>query len=138
MKVLIVYDSVSPSKVTARVAENIGEVLKEKGIQVDSVFVANANKSDVKKYDCLIVGGPTMAFRATPAIRQFIDSLLSAESSGKWAAAFDTQVKGRFSASAAKSIESKLKGLGFKMVTEPLIAYVEGKLKENTWNLRDG
>ena len=54
------YDSVSPSKVTSLVAENIGEVLKEKGIQVDSVFVADVYKSVVKNYDCLLVGAPTI------------------------------------------------------------------------------
>jgi flavorubredoxin len=138
MKVLIVYDSVSPSKVTALVAENIGEVLKERGIQVDSVFVADVDKSVVKNYDCLLVGAPTMRFRATTDIMQFLNSLSSTESSGRLAAAFDTQVKGRFSASAAKNIEGKLKGLGFKMITAPLIAYVEGKLRQNIWHLKDG
>jgi len=138
MKVLIVYDSVSPSKVTATVAENIGAVLKEKGFQVDSVFVPNADKSVVKNYDCLLVGGPTMRFSVTPEIKHFLDSLSSTESSGRLAAAFDTQVKGRFSASATKGIEGKLKGLGFKLVTAPLVAYVEGKLSQNTWHLKEG
>ncbi len=40
MKALIVYDTVSPSRVTAAVAETIGGVLKEKGVEVDSFFVA--------------------------------------------------------------------------------------------------
>jgi flavodoxin len=138
MKVLIVYDSVSPAKLTAMVAENIGGVLKEKGIQVDSVFVADVDKSVIKNYDCLLVGAPTMKFRATSGIMQFLNSLSSTESSGRLAAAFDTQIKSRFSASAAKGIEGKLKGLGFKLVTAPLIAYVEGKLRQNEWHLKEG
>jgi hypothetical protein len=38
MKVLIVYDSVSPAKLTAIIAKTIGGVLKEKGIEVLNVL----------------------------------------------------------------------------------------------------
>ena len=38
MKVLIVYDTVSPMKLTAKVAETIGKVLKDKGILVDLFY----------------------------------------------------------------------------------------------------
>ena len=138
MKVLVVYDSVSPSKVTETVAKNIAEVLKEKGIEVDSVFVADADKAAVKNYDCLLVGAPTMAFRASRAIMQFLNGLPSAELSGKLAVAFDTQVKSRLSGNATKGIEGKLKSLGFKLVTTPLIAYVDGKIRENEWHLKEG
>jgi flavodoxin len=138
MKVLIVYDSVSPAKTTATVAEAIGGVLKEKGFEVDSFFVNDVDKSVVKNYDCLLAGAPTMQFRATRGIIQFLESLPDNEGSGKLAAAFDTQVKSRISGSAVKSIEGKLKSLGFTLVTSPLVAYVEGKLRENEWNLKEG
>jgi len=138
MKVLVVYDSVSPSKVTATVAKNIAEVLKEKDIEVDSVFVADADKAAVKNYDCLLVGAPTMAFRATRAIMQFLNDLPTAELSGKLAAAFDTQVKSRLSGNATKGIEGKLKSLGFKLVSTPLVAFVDGKMGENEWHLKEG
>lgn len=138
MKVLIVYDTVSPSKVTAMVAETIGGVLKEKGIEVDSFFVADVDKAVVKNYDCLLVGAPTMQFRASRGIMQFLDGLPSAAFSERLAAAFDTQVQSRISGSAVKGIEDKLKGLGFKLFTAPLIAYVEGKLRQNEWHLKEG
>jgi flavodoxin len=138
MKVLIVYDSVSPAKLTARVAETISEVLREKGIEVDTVYVGGANMAVVKDYDCLLAGAPTMQFRATKRIRQFLDDLQSVELTGKLAAAFDTQVQSRFSGNAAKGIEGKLKSLGFKLVMAPLIAYVEGKLRKNEYHLKDG
>jgi flavodoxin len=138
MKVLIVYDTVSPMKLTAKVAETIGEVLKEKGIEVDSFFVVDVDKAVVKNYDCLLAGAPTMRFRVSTRMRQFLDDLPSKDFSGKLAAAFDTQVQSRFSASAAKGIEGKLKGLGFKLITAPLIAYVEGKLRQNEWRLKEG
>ena len=65
MKVLIVYDTVSPMRLTAKVAETIGGVLKEKGIEVDSFFVADVDKEVVKNYDCLLAGAPTMQFRVS-------------------------------------------------------------------------
>ena len=137
MKVVIVYDSVSPSKVTALIAETVRGVLSEKGIEVDSFSVADADKAVVKNYDCLLAGAPTMAFRASPGIMQFLNGLPREGFSGKLAAAFDTQMKSRLSGSAAKGVEGKLKGLGFKLVAAPLIAYVEGAGK-NEWRLKDG
>jgi flavodoxin len=138
VKVLIVYDTVSPMKLTAKVAETIGGVLKEKGVEIDSFFVMDVDKAVVKNYDCLLAGAPTMRFRVSTRMRQFLDGLSGKDFSGKLAAAFDTQVQSRFSASAAKGIESKLKGLGFKLVTAPLIVYVEGKLRQNEWRLKEG
>jgi flavodoxin len=138
MKVVIVYDSVSPSKITAFVAETVHGVLKKRELEVDSFFVEDADKVAVKDYDCLLAGAPTMQFRVSSRMRQFLDGLSNQDFSGKLAAAFGTQVQSRFSASAAKGIEGKLKTLGFKMVTPPLIVYVDGKLRENTWHLKEG
>jgi flavodoxin len=130
MRVLIVYDSVSLMKLTAKVAETVFEVLKEKEIEVNSVFVNDVDKAIVKNYDCLIAGAPTMAFRASKGMMQFLDSLPNKDFSGKLAAAFDTQIQSRFSGSAAKGIEGKLKHLGFKLITAPLFTYVEGNKDE--------
>jgi len=138
MKVLIIYDTVSPMKLTAKVAETIDGVLKEKGIEVDSFFVADVDKAVVKNYDCLLAGAPTMRFRVSRGMTQFLDDLPSKDFSGKLAAAFDTQVQSSFSGNAAKGIEGKLKGLSFKLITAPLIAYVEGSLRKNEWRLKEG
>ena len=130
MKVLIVYDTFSPMKLTAKVAETIGSVLKEKGIQVDSFFVKGVDKAVVKNYGCLIAGSPTMAFKASKGIMQFLDSFSDMEFSGKMGAAFDTQVQFILSGNASKGIEKKLKKLGFTIIRYPLVAYVEGKKNE--------
>jgi len=45
-------------------------------------------------------------------------------------------VQSRFSGSAVKGIESKLKKLGFSIVSAPLVAYVEGKMNE--YRLKEG
>ncbi|MEM2118046.1 MAG: hypothetical protein QW386_03390 [Candidatus Bathyarchaeia archaeon] len=136
MKVLIVYDTVSPMRLTGKVAETISEALKEKGIEVDSSYVNDANATVIKNYDCLIVGAPTMAFRASNDMRKFLDNLPKEDFSGTIAAAFDTQVQSRISGSAVKGIEDKLKKLGFRLITTPLIAYVEGKM--NQMRLKEG
>ncbi len=137
MKALVVYESVSISQATASVAEIIRGALKEKGIEVDSFPVANVDKAMVKDYDCLLAGAPTMAFRPSQGITKFLESLKGESISGKLAVAFDTQVKSRLSGSAAKGIEGKFKELGFKLVSAPLVAYVEGAGKDQ-WRLKDG
>jgi hypothetical protein len=63
-------------------------------------------------------------------------ALPSRDFSGKLAAAFDTQIKSRFSGSAVKGIEDKLKKLGFRLVIAPLVVYVEGKT--NKYHLKEG
>ena len=135
MKVLLVYDTVSSMRLTAKVAETIVRVLKDKGIQVDSFYVKEVDKAIVKNYDCLVAGAPTIFFKASSGITEFLDSLPK-EFSAKPAAAFDTQLQSRFSGSAVKGIEGKLKSLGFRLITTPLITYVEGK--QNEMQLKEG
>lgn len=135
MKVLIVYDSVSATKMTAKVAETIRSSLKEKGIEVDAYLFKDAENVDIKSYDFAIVGSPTMAWKPTKGIMEFLGKYQINEFSGKMAAAFDTQIKSLVSGNATKTIEDRLKELGFAIATQSLIAYVEGrtdhyKLKE--------
>lgn len=136
MKVLIVYDTVSPLKVTAKVAETISGALKEKGIEVDSFYVKDVDKTTVKNYECLIAGSPTTYFRASSGIMQFLNAYGDKEFTGKRAAAFDTQMQGRLSGNAAQGIEKKLQKLGYEIIAPPLVAYVEGKM--NQMQLKDG
>jgi flavodoxin len=136
MKVLIVYDTVSPMKLTEKVAETILEVLKEKGIEVDSFHIKDVDPATVKNYDCLIAGAPTMAFRASSGMMQFLNGFSDGEFSGKIGAAFDTQLQSRFSGNAAKAIGKKLEKLGFRMAAPPLVAYVGGKA--NSMQLKEG
>ena len=136
MKVLIVYDTVSPLKVTAKVAETIGEALKEKGIEVDSFYVKDVDGATVKNYDCLIAGSPTMVFKASSGIMQFLNGFSDGEFSGKLAASFDTQMQTRFSGNAAEGIRKKLEKMGYRMVAPLLVAYVAGKM--NSMQLKEG
>ena len=137
MKVIVVYDSVSHMKLTAKVAETISEVLKDEGVQVDTFYFEDLDKVIVKNYDCLIAGAPTMFFKASKGITKFLKSLPRKEFSGKLAAAFDTQLQGRFYGNAAKGIEKRLKKLGFEVCSSPLITYVEGKVRDQM-QLKEG
>ncbi len=138
MKVLVVYDTVSPMKLTMKVAETIGDALKGEGIEVDSLFVKNVDGTTVKNYDCLVVGSPKMYFRASKEIMRFLDSFQDNEFSGKPAAAFCTQLKSGAGTigNATKAIESKLRKLGFEIFSASLVAYVEGKM--NQMQMKDG
>jgi flavodoxin len=129
LKVLIVYDTTSVNRNTDKVAKAISEVLKERGFEVDCLYVNDVDQASVKNYDCVLAGSPTQAFRATRPIMNFLDGFSRNEFSGKLGAAFDTQVQWRISGSAAKGIEKRLKKLGFRIIMAPLVAYVEGKIE---------
>jgi flavorubredoxin len=106
----------------------MSEVLKEKGFDVDCLYVKNVDHVSVKDYDLVLAGGPTQWMKATRPIMQFLEKFAKDEFSGKLAAAFDTQLQAPLSGNAAKGIEKKLKKLGFKIITPPLAIYVEGKM----------
>jgi flavodoxin len=136
LKILVVYDTRSVSRNTERLANAMSEVLEEKGFDVDCLYVKNVDPASVKNYDLVLAGGPTQWMKATGPVMQFLERFAKDEFSGKLAAAFDTQLQAPLSGNAAKGIEKKLKKLGFKIVTPPLVTYVEGKMNEV--RLKDG
>jgi flavorubredoxin len=121
LKVLVVYDTTSVNRNTEKVARAIGEVLKEKGFDVNCLYVKDVDLASVKNYDCILAGSPTQAFRATRPIMQFLDGFSQNEFSGRLGTAFDTQLQWRFSGNAAKGIEKKLEKLGFRIIMPPLV-----------------
>jgi len=122
---------------TKTVAETIRDVLKEKSVEVDCFYCRELEALTVKSYDCLIAGGPTMAFRPSMGITEFLNNLTSGEFSGKKATVFDTQLQMLVSGNATKGIEKKLKSLGFDLFKSPLVVYVESKGK-GTWQFKSG
>ncbi len=136
MKAAVIYDTVSPAKVTGKVAEMIAESLRNGGISVDSFFVEDASNASWGEYDCLVIGAPTMAWRPSERMKKFLGSLQGKAISGKKAATFDTQLKSAFSGNATKHMEKDLRGLGLQIVVPALLAYVESKDKQ--YRLKDG
>jgi flavodoxin len=127
LKILVVYDTGSVGRNTEKVARAMSEVLKEKGFDVNCVYVKDVDSASVKSYDCVIAGSPTQWHKATGPIMQFLDRFGKDEFSGKLAAAFDTQIQAPLSGNAANGIKKKLKKLGFEIVMPPLVTYIEGK-----------
>ncbi len=138
MKVLIIYDSVSPKKNTEQIANALGEVLKSRNFDTTINQVGSVNRDLVKEYDCVLVGSPTIAWSPTKPIKEFLESLNDNEFAGKSAVAFDTRIKSRLSGQATKGIEERLKKSGFKIVASPLVAYVEGVQRTNDYSLKEG
>lgn len=136
MKFLVVYDTVSPTKMTGKIAEAVVAAMKEQGASVDSYFVDDARSVDIKEYDCLVVGAPTMAWRPSERMKGYLAGLKGNDYSGKMAAAFDTQIRSSFSGNAAKHMEKSLVALGFGIASPALISYVEGENK--LYKLKEG
>ncbi|MBN1875604.1 MAG: flavodoxin family protein [Anaerolineae bacterium] len=85
MKVLVVYDSVFGN--TEKVAQCVGEALEAQTLQVGDVKAEH-----LASLDALIVGSPTRAFSATPAIKSWLKSLSPGSLQGVKVAAFDTRM----------------------------------------------
>jgi flavodoxin len=148
MKVLVVYDTSSMAwgagtapRNTEKVARAISEVLREKGFDVDCIYVKDVDPASVKNYDCVLAGSPTQWHKATGPIMQFLDRFAKHEFSGKLAAAFDTQLQMPLSGNAGKGIEKELEKLGFKIVMPSLVTYVQSKKNvesKNEMQLKEG
>ena len=136
MKVVIVYDSVSKTRMTEKVAVMIQDGLKEKGIDAEALHVNHAGGVAIDGYDCMIIGSPTMGWKPTKEIMKFLDGLKGKNVAGKFAASFDTQMKSFMSGNANKAMQAQLQTLGFRIVKAPLLAYVHGG--KSGYQFRDG
>ncbi len=112
MKALIVYDSKFGN--TEKIARAIGEAITPLG-EAKVVQVGEANPSELSSIDFLIVGSPTHAGGATPAIKEFLRKISANALENVRVASFDT----RFSA--------KDKGLGTRIVLG-ILRYAAGRI----------
>jgi flavodoxin len=117
MNTLVLYESEFGN--TKKIADYIGKSLEAHG-PVRVTPIGSYNPSFLEGVDLLFVGGPTQAHSMTVNMRHFLDKLVS-KPAGIEAAAFDTRIKGPVFlwGSAAKEIDSRLRGAGFGTVTEP-------------------
>jgi flavodoxin len=146
MNTLVVYDSLFGN--TERIAQAIADALRAFG-QVQAVRIEPAQAEELKRQellrqnratdvrlepahqvslegvDLLIVGGPTQAFRATPTIQSFVESLSRASLSGMSVACFDTRARGPFG-SAAKAMAKNLQTMGVSLLVPPESFFVKG------------
>lgn len=89
MNTLIIYDSVFGN--TKKIAEIMGETLKEKG-QAEVLHVQDVTPSKLFGKDLIIIGSPTRAFHPTKSIRRLLKSLPNEGLKGVDIAVFDTRM----------------------------------------------
>jgi len=136
MRALVIFDTVSESKMTGKIAEIVTAALRESGVPVESYFVADAGKVRIEDFDCLVIGAPTMGWRPSQRMKEFLAGLEGKAFAGKMAATFDTQLESGFSGNATKHMEKSLTALGFRIVSPALIAYVQNDKK--LYKLKEG
>lgn len=121
MNSLVVYDSKFGN--TERVARAIADALGAFGT-ARATHVDQVSKDSVAGADLLVVGGPTQAWQATPAIKNFLNGI---ERRGIAAAAFDTRFhkSAWLTGSAAKGIAKRLRQRGQVLIAPPESFFVE-------------
>jgi hypothetical protein len=145
---LVVYESFFGN--TRSIAHAVAEGLRLEGLQTTVHEVSAASSRDVRRYDLLVVGGPTHAFGLSrestradaarrgaaahqpgPGLRDWLGSLPTSLSSP--AAAFDTRVETvrHLPLSAARAAGRILSRRGYALVSKPagfVVRDVEGPL----------
>jgi len=124
VKVLIVYDSVCGN--TERIAKAVGDAIAG---EVRVLRVGEANSSELKTFDLLIVGSPTQGGRPTLAIQEFL-RIREPVIKGISVAAFDTRLSTRLVGIfgyAAVRIADSLKRNGGTLIAPPEGFFVKGK-----------
>ncbi len=117
LNTLVLYESEFGN--TKKIADHIGTSLEARGpVRVSPIGAYNP--SFLEGVDLVFVGGPTQAHSMTVNMRHFLDKLQS-RPAGIEVAAFDTRIKGPVFlwGTAAKEIDMRLRGAGFKKVAEP-------------------
>ncbi len=131
MKALIVYDSVYGN--TEKIAQAIGDAVSG---EARVLRASEADVSELKTLDLLIVGAPTHGGRPSPTMREFLDKVESPALEGTRVAAFDTRLSTRWVGIfgyAAGRIAKSLQKKGGTLVGSPeafLVQGTEGPLKE--------
>jgi flavodoxin I len=93
MRTLIIYDSQYGN--TEKIAKTIGSTLQRKG-DVEIVRVGDVKTDMLKGIDLLVVGSPTQQFRATEAMRLFLNNMPKDVVKAIHVAAFDTRLTQAF------------------------------------------
>lgn len=142
MNVLIIYDTIFGN--TEQIARAIGTGIGSEA-QVSIVRVSDVKPDQLKGMQLLIIGSPTRAFSPSPAMKEFLGSILANSLRGVRVAAFDTRIAAHGAGAlifnplaavfgyAAEPIANRLAKCGGQQVIPPEGFFVldsEGPLKE--------
>lgn len=127
MKGIVIFDTSHGN--TRTIAETISGTLKEAGLEVDTFYVKDIKKLNVKDYDFLVFGSPTRFGTMSFAVKGFLGRLKGKEWMNKPFAAFDTENPEnieRKEGSAAEKIAEKLEAKQMDHLSPVLKAVVIG------------
>ncbi len=130
MKALVIYDSLYSN--TEKIAKAIGGAIKG---EVKVLSVAEANASELKSLDLLIIGSPTQGGNATKAMQAFMGNIPETALKGVKVATFDTRYASGWAkifGFAASRMAKYLKTRGTTVVSSEafIVTGVKGPLKE--------
>ena len=134
MKGLVVYDTTHGN--TKAVAEALSEVLRESGIDVDTVHVKDAGKPNPKEYGFLVLGSPTRFGTMSFAVKRFLGKVKADAWADRSFAAFDTENPENLEknqGSAGEKIAAQLAERGLRQampVLKALVLDMKGPLVE--------
>lgn len=131
---IVLYDTLFGS--TEKVARALSRGIQTKRGTVDCVNINKVNAEALPQYDFIAVGAPTQAFSASKPMKDFLQKIGVEDLLGHRGFAFDTKLDSRFSGSAAKYIEAKLREMGLEILEPRKSAIVTGGTKQST--LRPG
>ena len=132
MKALIVYDSVEGN--TEKIARAMAEALAPSEVKI--LRPGEASSLDLKSFDLLAVGSPTMGGRPTQPMQAFLAGIPQDALKDKDVIAFDTRLKAawvKIFGNAAQRIAVTLKDRGGKLMAPPegfIVTGSKGPLKE--------
>jgi len=132
-KGIVVYDSNFGN--TEKIARALALGLGEKGAEIDCLKVDQVDVERLAEYDFIAVGGPTHVISASKPMKEFLERLKAVDLRGLKGFSFDTRNESRmnsrmwlmFENSAARVIESALRGMKVDIVRPRRSAIVEGR-----------
>jgi flavodoxin len=130
MKALVIYDSLYGN--TEKIAKAIGGAIQG---EVKVLPVAEANATELKSLDLLIIGSPTQGGNATKAMQAFMGNIPETALKGIKVATFDTRYASGWAkifGFAANRMAKYLKTRGITVVSSEafIVTGVKGPLKE--------
>ncbi len=125
MNSLVVYQSKfgNTRKVAEAIAKGLGSYGLARLVEVEDPYALTLDAVDL-----LVIGGSTQAHGMSPAMRVYLEALISRAPAGMRTAIFDTRLRGPgiLWGSAAKAIADQLRKAAFVVVAPPESFLVEG------------
>ncbi len=126
MRTLVVYDSMFGN--TEQIARSIATACSAFG-PAEAMRVDATRMTELEGVDVLVIGCPTQGFRATPAIRAFLDRIQGATLRHLHVACFDTRIHMPWplNGAAAPGMVRQLRNRGITPIVPPEGFFVQGK-----------